>query len=55
MVKMVEEVSQEDEPVPRISNKMQSTSPTFTKRHISEGFALDWSKIKQGQLATGVW
>lgn len=29
------------------------SKPFFSHQHSTEGFAMDWSKVKQGQLATG--
>lgn len=30
-----------------------SLDPVFSHKHGSEGFALDWSRVKQGLLASG--
>eukprot|EP00803_Ostreobium_quekettii_P009957 evm.model.scf_285EXC.1 EVM.evm.TU.scf_285EXC.1 scf_285EXC:4320-9246(-) len=53
LTEVAQEVSQEELPIPRISNRMQNSKPTFVQEHASEGFAIDWSKVKPGQLASG--
>ena len=41
-------------PLQATRNKgLQRTSPRHTHRHTAEGYALDWSPVAAGQLASG--
>lgn len=53
MSSQLKELVEEAEPIPHSANPVNDLKPLFSHKHATEGFALDWSNVAEGHLASG--
>ncbi|GMH37414.1 hypothetical protein BSKO_05287 [Bryopsis sp. KO-2023] len=53
MEAQMKDLVEEDVPILKVANKILNKKAIFAHKHATEGFALDWSGVVEGQLASG--